>query len=233
MRGTDISIAEVTHISTNGFWLLLDGEELLLPFAEFPWFRNATIGQVMRIERPTKDHLYWPSLDVDLSVRSIRSPTEFPHVSQAIDATRWSPESSTDRRMCETRPRRRAHDGRGRNRRGQQRMADLLRGEIRWAQLNPTRGNEQARLRPVPILSQDVFNARSGTVIAVALTSQPQGAGFPLTLQLSDAKLPKQSWVKISQIRTLAVERIGMRVGSASPEDMASVLEGLNEILGA
>ena len=112
-------------------------------------------------------------------------------------------------------------------------MAGVLRGEIRWAELNPTRGNEQAGLRPVLILSQDVFNARSGTVIALALTSQPQRAGFPLTLELTNAKLPKRSWVKISQIRTLAVERIGRRIGRASPEELAQVLEGLNEILGA
>jgi len=85
----------------------------------------------------------------------------------------------------------------------------------------------------VLVLSHDVFNERSGTVIAVALTSQPQRAGFPLTLELRAARLPKRSWVKISQIRTLAVERIGKRLGHASPEEMAQVLEGLNEILGA
>ncbi len=112
-------------------------------------------------------------------------------------------------------------------------MAAVLRGDIRWAELNPTRGREQAGLRPVLILSQDVFNERSGTVIAVALTSQPQRAGFPLTLELASDKLPKRSWVKISQIRTLAIERIGKRVGRATPEELAQVLEGLNEILGA
>jgi mRNA interferase MazF len=85
-------------------------------------------------------------------------------------------------------------------------MARILRGEIRWADLHPTRGREQAGRRPVLILSHDVFNERSGTVIAVALTSQPQRAGFPLTLELSAPGLPTQSWVKISQIRTLAVE---------------------------
>ncbi len=112
-------------------------------------------------------------------------------------------------------------------------MAGVLRGEIRWAQLNPTRRNEQAGLRPVLILSHDVFNARSGTVIAVALTSQAQRAGFPLTLELTAPKLPKRSWVKISQIRTLAIERIGKRLGRASPEEVAQVIEGLNEIVGA
>jgi len=111
-------------------------------------------------------------------------------------------------------------------------MARILRGEIRWADLNPTRGREQAGLRPVLILSQDVFNERSGTVIAVALTSQPQRAGFPLTLELQAKGLPKKSWVKISQIRTLAIERIGKVIGRASPEEVAQVMEGLNEIIG-
>lgn len=83
------------------------------------------------------------------------------------------------------------------------------------------------------ILSQDIFNERSGTVIAVALTSRPQRAGFPLTLELHAPGLPKRSWVKISQIRTLAAERIGKRLGKATPEELAQILEGLNETLGA
>lgn len=112
-------------------------------------------------------------------------------------------------------------------------MAGILRGDIRWADLNPTRGNAQAGLRPVLVLSQDVFNERARTVIAVALTSQPQRSGFPLTLELTSPRLPKRSWVKISQIRTLSTERIGKRIASASPEELAQVLEGLNEILGA
>jgi mRNA interferase MazF len=112
-------------------------------------------------------------------------------------------------------------------------MAGILRGEIRWADLNPTRGKEQAGLRPVLILSHDIFNERSGTVIALALTSQPPRAGFPLTLELTTPRLSKRSWVKISQVRTLATERIGQRLGRASPEELAQVLEGLNEILGA
>jgi mRNA interferase MazF len=112
-------------------------------------------------------------------------------------------------------------------------MAGILRGEIRWADLHPTRGSEQSGQRPVLILSHDIFNERSGTVIAVALTSQPPRAGFPLTLELTTPRLPKRSWVKISQIRTLATERIGKRLGRASPEELAQVLEGLNEILGA
>ena len=112
-------------------------------------------------------------------------------------------------------------------------MARILRGEIRWADLNPVRGREQAGQRPVLVLSQDVFNERSGTVIAAALTSQPPRAGFPLTLELQSAKLPKPSWVKISQVRTLAVERIGARLGRSTPEEFSRVIEGLNEIIGS
>ncbi len=112
-------------------------------------------------------------------------------------------------------------------------MARILRGEIYWADLNPIRGKEQAGRRPVLILSHDVFNERSGTVIAVALTSQPQRAGFPLTLELQSKGLPKKSWVKISQIRTLAIERIGQRVGKVRLEELAEIVDGLNEIIGA
>jgi len=111
-------------------------------------------------------------------------------------------------------------------------MARILRGEIRWADLNPVRGHEQAGERPVLVLSHNVFNERSGTVIAVALTSQEPRAGFPLTTEIRAAGLPKRSWVKISQIRTLSVERIGAKLGRASPEEVSQVVEGLNEIIG-
>ena len=111
-------------------------------------------------------------------------------------------------------------------------MAGILRGEIRWADLDPTRGHEQAGQRPVLILSADVFNERSGTVIAVALTSQEPRAGFPLTLELTTRGLPKRSWAKISQVRTLATKRIGRRLRRASAEELARVIEGLNEIIG-
>lgn len=112
-------------------------------------------------------------------------------------------------------------------------MAGILRGEVRWADLNPVRGSEQAGNRPVLVLSQDIFNDRSGTVIAVAITSQPQRAGFPLTLELKTVRMPKKSWIKISQIRTLAVERIGKKIGRADPQEIAQVIEGLEEIIGA
>ena len=110
-------------------------------------------------------------------------------------------------------------------------MAGILRGEIRWANLNPGVGREQSGRRPVLILSHDIFNTNSGTVIALAITSQPQKTGFPLTLELKTGNLPKQSWVKISQVRTLSIERIGELIGRLSDEELIPVIEGLNEII--
>ena len=110
-------------------------------------------------------------------------------------------------------------------------MARVLRGEIRWADLSPARGHEQAGTRPVVILSHDVFNERSGTVIAMAITSQAQRAGFPLALELESSHLPKQSWVKISQIRTLSVKRIGDVIDTLPLETLSQLINGLNEII--
>ena len=110
-------------------------------------------------------------------------------------------------------------------------MARILRGDIFWADLDPTIGHEQAGFRPVLIISEDVFNQRSATVIAMALTSQPPKAGFPLTLEIS-TKLPKRSWVKISQIRTLSIKRLRSRITQISPEQLDEVIEGLKEIVG-
>jgi len=111
-------------------------------------------------------------------------------------------------------------------------MAAILRGDVVWADLNPTIGHEQAGRRPVLILSSDVFNDRSGTVIAVAITSQEPRAGFPLTLSLETEELPKRSWVRISQIRTLSVQRMGEKITRLSPENLARVVAGFNEIIG-
>jgi mRNA interferase MazF len=112
-------------------------------------------------------------------------------------------------------------------------VAGILRGDIVWANLDPTIGNEQQGLRPVLVVSQDIFNEKSGTVIAMAITSKPQKAGFPLTMQLKSKNLPKKSWVKINQIRTLSVQRIGKKLGSAESEELNCILEGLEEIIGA
>lgn len=111
-------------------------------------------------------------------------------------------------------------------------MARILKGEIRWADLSPNQGREQAGRRPVLILSHNVFNERSGTVIAMAITSRPQKAGFPLTMEIAPKGLPKRSWIKISQIRTLAVERIGKLAAVLPPEELARALDGLDEIIG-
>lgn len=98
--------------------------------------------------------------------------------------------------------------------------------------LNPVRSHEQAGRRPVLILSHDIFNKRSGTVIAMAITSQPQKAGFPLTYSLKSRQVQKLSWVKISQIRTLSVQRIGKKLGTVEPEQLNEIIDGLNQIVG-
>jgi mRNA interferase MazF len=110
-------------------------------------------------------------------------------------------------------------------------MARILRGDIWWAALDPVRGREQAGTRPVLIISHDVFNARSGTVIALAITSQAPSAGFPLTYQLPESVLPRPSWVKISQIRTLSIERLSNLAGQVDREDLEEIIDGLNEII--
>ena len=110
-------------------------------------------------------------------------------------------------------------------------MAGILRGDIYWADLIPVRGREQAGHRPVLILSNDLFNRRSGTVIAMAVTSQAQQAGYPLTYALPADTLSKPSWVRISQVRTISVERLGKRLGSLDEQDLARIIEGLVELV--
>jgi len=78
MPGSVTSEAEVTNISKHGFWLLVDGRELFLPFSEFPWFKQATVEAILHLERPAPRHLHWPDLDVDLSIDSIEHPERYP-----------------------------------------------------------------------------------------------------------------------------------------------------------
>ena len=110
-------------------------------------------------------------------------------------------------------------------------MAGILRGDVYWADLDPVRGREQAGLRPVLILTNELFNRRSGTVIVMAITSQSQKAGFPLTFPLPPEKLSRPSWVKISQIRTISVERLGKRMGSIDKTNLDEIVEGLLELI--
>jgi Protein of unknown function (DUF2442) len=79
---SSISAIEVSLVSNQGFWLLAEDEELFLSYADFPWFKEATIAQITNVERPSADHLYWPSLDIDLSVESVRDPSMFPLISK-------------------------------------------------------------------------------------------------------------------------------------------------------
>jgi mRNA interferase MazF len=106
-----------------------------------------------------------------------------------------------------------------------------LRGEIYWVNLDPGQGHEQAGTRPVLVISHDVFNERSGTVIALAITSQLQRVGLPLALRLESPRLPKPSWVKISQIRVFSTARLGKRLGRVSAEEIEQVIEGLFELV--
>ncbi len=111
-------------------------------------------------------------------------------------------------------------------------MARILRGDIFWADLEPVRGKEQSGHRPVLIISHELFNTHSGTVIALAVTSQPQRAAFPLTMEIPHKLLPKPSWVKISQIRTLSTERLGHRLARLEESQVNQIIEGLLDIVG-
>ncbi|MBE2205647.1 MAG: type II toxin-antitoxin system PemK/MazF family toxin [Chthoniobacterales bacterium] len=111
-------------------------------------------------------------------------------------------------------------------------MASILRGDIYWADLDPTVGRGQAGRRPVLTLSRPAFNNRSGTVIVVALTGAEPRARFPLTLELSKTSLPKRTWAKISQIRTLSTQRLAGRLAACHPLELEKVIEGLNELVG-
>ena len=103
-RGRNTSPVEVTHISEHGVWVLLGGQELFMPFEQFPWFRRATIGAVMNVELAGPGHLYWPDLDVDLAIESIEHPERFPLVSQSgPDNASLPPSAGTRRRKSAVR----------------------------------------------------------------------------------------------------------------------------------
>ena len=110
-------------------------------------------------------------------------------------------------------------------------MASILRGDIYWADLEPVIGHEQGGRRPVLVVSRTLFNDRSGTVIAMAITSAPPKAGFPFTLELTKTKLGRRAWVKISQVRTLSTKRLASRLASCHPEELEKAVEGLNELV--
>ena len=111
-------------------------------------------------------------------------------------------------------------------------MARILRGDIYWADLEPARGREQAGRRPILIISHETFNTHSGTVIALAITGQPQRLGFPLTYELPAELLPKPSWVKIAQIRTLSTDRLSQRLTRLEETEVNRIIEGLLDIVG-
>jgi hypothetical protein len=96
--GKSISGAEVTNISRHGFWILVADEELFVSFKEFPWFKDASVSEILNVERPQSHHLYWPDLDVDVAVESIRHPEKFPLISKKMSLTRRPSRHSKARR---------------------------------------------------------------------------------------------------------------------------------------
>ena len=111
-------------------------------------------------------------------------------------------------------------------------MARILRGDIYFADLNPVQGHEQSGFRPVLVISHDVLNKNSGTIIVLAITSKKQKAGFPLSYPLPDnTGLPKQSWIKINQIRTISTQRLGKKVTHLTTDELAPIIPGLNELI--
>ena len=108
----------------------------------------------------------------------------------------------------------------------------LRRGDVIWADLGSGHGHEQHGSRPVLVLSREIFNRRSGTVIAAAITSQPQRVGYPLSLKIATGRMPKPSWVKMGQVRTLSTGRLAKRITCLEPEEVDEVVQGLNEIIG-
>jgi mRNA interferase MazF len=110
-------------------------------------------------------------------------------------------------------------------------VASILRGDICWADLEPVVGHEQGGRRPVLIISRTHFNDRSGTVIAVAITSAEPKAGFPFTLELKKTQMGRRAWVKISQVRTLSTKRLAGRITSCISGELEQVIEGLNQLI--
>jgi mRNA interferase MazF len=110
-------------------------------------------------------------------------------------------------------------------------VARVLRGEVYWADPDPTRGHEQAGKRPVLVLSHEAFNARLGVVIALAVTSRPQPA-YPLSHRLRTGDLPRESWVMMYQARTISTERLGERIGAISADELQEIVDGLVELVG-
>ena len=96
--GKRTSAAEVTNISSHGFWLLLADEELFVPFKEFPWFKDASVSEILKVEWPQPQHLYWPDLDVDVAVESIRHPDKFPLISKELRPAKRSGKQVKTRR---------------------------------------------------------------------------------------------------------------------------------------
>jgi len=103
--GRSTSPVEVTNVSPHGFWLFVGEQELFVPFKDFPWFKEASIQEISRVELPSSHHLYWPDLDIDLAVDSLIHPERYPLVSQAQPNERLQPTKARRRAAVKRRPR--------------------------------------------------------------------------------------------------------------------------------
>jgi hypothetical protein len=103
--GRSTSQVEVTNVSPHGFWILIDAQEFFAPFKEFPWFKDASIGEITRVELPSPHHLYWPDLDVDLAVESLSHPERYPLISQPEPNRRLQPTKARRKAGLKPRPR--------------------------------------------------------------------------------------------------------------------------------
>jgi mRNA interferase MazF len=108
----------------------------------------------------------------------------------------------------------------------------ILRKEIYWADLNPIRGKEQGGIRPVLVVSNNLFNQRSGTTVILAITSVKPRVQYPLVLELDCLSLPKRSWVKITQIRTISSDRIGNYIARINTQQMNEIVSAINDLVG-
>ena len=117
-RGKPISPkVEVSNVSTHGFWLLIADREHFVPFAEFPWFQDAPVRSLFRVELPSAHHLHWPDLDVDLAVESLEHPERYPLVSQ-VRPSKLQRSAARPRRAAVGRARRTPLAGKSKSSRG-------------------------------------------------------------------------------------------------------------------
>lgn len=104
-------------------------------------------------------------------------------------------------------------------------MERIIRGEIVLANLEPIKGSEQGRTRPVLIIQNDIGNKYSTTTIIAPITSKIMNQEYPTNVFLSmkESKLDKDSTILLNQIRTIDKSRIVKRISTIPKEIMENV----------